>query len=672
MIRPVAGLLALVIAMLSSWVTTVSWAPTLWTNCVQAADEVTIRKGVPAFSLPATGSRTLTLPDDAPATVVCFLGTECPLARLYAPRLQKVADQYASRGVVLLGIDSNLQDTLAEVESFRKSNNLRFDIGMDYDQKVASALGAERTPEVVVLDRNHAIRYRGRIDDQYLPGVVKPQATVSELTDALDAVLAGEPVSVERTQAVGCLIGKPRQAKSDSNVTYTGQIAKIFNAHCVECHRSGEIAPFAMTDYEELRGWGDMIVEVINDGRMPPWHAAPSHARLRNTRSMPESDKQLVRDWVANGLPYGNRDELPPVPETKSQWHLPRQPDLEVRMRETPYEVPAEGTVEYQYFVVDPQLKEDRWISAAQVIPGNPGVVHHAIVFIRPPDDVEVRGVSWLTAYVPGQRHNPLPEGSARRIPAGSKLVFQMHYTPNGQPQTDITRVGMLFVDPETVTNEVTTLMAINQGFEIPPNVANFPVTGRLTRFPKDGKLLAVSPHMHVRGKAFELFTDRNNEKQILVDVPRYDFNWQHTYVLDEPIDLSTIDALEFIARYDNSTGNPVNPNPNTVVTWGDQTWEEMAVAFFEVSQPYHKDAKKTRSSENRMSRNSKPVKEMTTDSAEKFADDFIGKLDRNHDGLVSYDEAPLSIQRYSFRRFDTNDDRRIDRQEVINAKIAK
>lgn len=618
------------------------------------------KQPVPDFNLPAANNTQVALPAQAQAVVVCFLGTECPLARLYAPRLQQLVDKYAQKGVFFIGVDSNLQDTAAEVQRFRESNNISFPIGMDYDQKVAELLGATRTPEVVVLDSKRMIRYQGRIDDQYLPGVVKPQATVSELVEAVDAVLANEPLRVTKTQSIGCLIGRPkRSSDSTSSVTYTNCIAKVFHTHCVECHRSGEIGPFAMTDYEELRGWGDMIVEVINDGRMPPWHAAPGHVALRNTRSMSDADKQAVRDWVEGGMPYGEATELPALPTDNAEWYMTRTPDLAVEMRKVPYSIPAEGTVDYQYFVVDPGLKEDKWISEAQVVPGNPGVVHHAIVFIRPPDGEDVRGISWLTAYVPGQRQHVLPAGTARRIPAGSKFVFQMHYTPNGTPQKDLTKVGMVFVDKESVKREIVTLMAINQEFEIPAQVADHPVTARLKRLPKGGQLLAVSPHMHVRGKSFELFMKQNGQSTTVLDVPRYDFNWQHTYELAEPIALDSIESMEFVARFDNSTGNPVNPNPNEVVTWGDQTWEEMAVAFFEVSQPLERGASEAKAL-------SPEEEQQKHDAAEKFADEFLKRLDANHDGQVYFDETPISIQRYSFHRFDGNGDRKIERSELV------
>ena len=212
--------------------------------------------------------------------------------------------------------------------------------------------------------------------------------------------------------------------------------------------------------------------------------------------------------------------------------------------------------------------------------------MHHAIVFVRPPDGESFTGIGWLTAYVPGQRATQFPPGFARRIPAGSKFVFQMHYTPNGKAQFDQTKIGLNFIDEASVTHEVFTLAGIDQEFEIPPNVAEHAVDASVSWLPKEGMLLAAMPHMHLRGKSFQVRTRSGDSESIQLDVPHYDFNWQHTYEWSEPIPLRDIDRLSFTATFDNSVANPFNPNPNEYVMWGDQTWEEMAVAFFEVARP--------------------------------------------------------------------------------------
>ncbi len=307
-------------------------------------------------------------------------------------------------------------------------------------------------------------------------------------------------------------------------------------------------------------------------------------------------------------------------------------------MREKPYRVPAEGTVEYQYFVTDPGFSEDRWVKAAQIIPGNRSVVHHAIAFIRPPDGGEFRGVGWLTAYVPGQRIIPLPPGHARKVPAGSKIVFQMHYTTNGSEQEDITKIGLIFARPEEVTDEVITLIGIDQDFEIPPHAANHVVAGEVRWKPASGRLLSFAPHMHVRGKSFELDVIQGGSSSTILHVPRYDFNWQHSYVLKNPLPLEEIEKIRFRATFDNSSSNPFNPDPAQWVNWGDQTWEEMAVVFLEVSEPL---AERGDSNKSEADSRSAEVEKKIND----YVADFFQELDRNGDEVVLRSEAPIAIR---------------------------
>ena len=328
-----------------------------------------------------------------------------------------------------------------------------------------------------VLDEEFTVRYRGRIDDQYMPGVSKSKATRHDLQVAMEELLSGKDVTQPLTEPEGCFIGRVRQAVQSGDVTYCKQVSRVLRKHCVECHRDGEIGPFQLDEYEEVVGWADTIIEVIDDGRMPPWHADPDHGEFANARNMPSDAKELLRKWVEAGLPYGNADDLPPASRLTKGWRLSREPDLILSMSERECKVPADGTVEYQYFVVDPGFKEDKWITGAQLVPGNSAVVHHSIVFVRPPDGARFRGIGWLTAYVPGTRVGSFPEGSAVLVPAKSKLVFQQHYTPNGTEQTDITKLGLTFGNEEEITHEVYTLVGIDQEFEIPPQTSRHPNT---------------------------------------------------------------------------------------------------------------------------------------------------------------------------------------------------
>ncbi|MEX2139865.1 MAG: redoxin domain-containing protein [Pirellulales bacterium] len=602
--------------------------------------------------------------DGVKFTVVCFLGTECPLARLYAPRLADLARQFSPQGVRFIGIDSNRQDSAEDLQEFASEFKLGFPVATDENNVVADMFQAERMSEVFVFDSAMQIRYRGRIDDRYRPGITRTQPEIREdLRIALEELLAGKTVGVPRTTVAGCLIGRVKETSASPKVTYSRDVAKVLQLNCVECHRAGEIGPFALTDYDEVVGWADTILEVVEDGRMPPWHASPEHGQFANARHMPDEDKQVLREWVAAGAPRGDEVDLPPPLPPAKTWHLARDPDLVIAMRDRPFNVPAEGTVEYQYFVVDPGFTEDKWVTGAQVLPGSSSVVHHAIVFVRPPDVKQFRGVSWLTAYVPGQRAAMLPPGHGRHVPAGSKLVFQMHYTPNGSQQSDLTRVGLLFGDDTEITHEVFSQIGLEQEFEIPPNAPDYSVTVAPRRLPSHGTLLAVAPHMHLRGKSFRLISRDDGKESVLLDVPRYDFNWQHVYEFAEPLPLRSLGRLQFRATFDNSQANPVNPDPTQHVTWGDQTWEEMAVAFFEIAVP----RQRSDTSEREPPETAADAKRRQA-KISQFATNFLRRFDANEDGQIDRSELPLATERFGFGSLDENQDGRLTRTEVERA----
>ena len=607
--------------------------------------------------------------------VFAFLGNECPVARSYAQRLEATAKQYADRGVRIIGINSNPHDSEEELRQFVKDLSLSFLFVKDTDQSIAKCFGATRTAEVVVLDANQTIVYRGRIDDQFSPGIKRAAPSRLDLQNAIDELIAGKPITVSATAPVGCLITFQRQSATKSDITFCKTIAPILYQNCLECHRTGEIGPFDISKYDEVVGWADMLVEVIEQKRMPPWHANPNHGSFKNSRQMQPGSLETIKEWIAAGMQYGNSDDLPTKPTFLDGWRLPKTPDQIVFMRERPYRVPPTGAVDYQYFVVDPGIREDKWITAAQVIPGSAAVVHHAIVFVRPPDGEKFTGIGWLTAYVPGQLATEFPPGFARHVPAGSKLVFQMHYTPNGEEQFDLTKIGMNFIDEASVTHEVFTLAGIDQEFEIPPNTVNHSVVATVPWLPKDGILLAAMPHMHLRGKSFQVRTSQGESESIVLDVPHYDFNWQHTYEWSEPIPLGDIDRLSFTAAFDNSVHNPSNPNPNDFVMWGDQTWEEMAVAFFEIARPRvltNNDGLKSRTA--RMSNNDSSNEK--TDSldakAGAFADDFLTRFDANRDSVVVKAEVPRIVRDYTFWTIDANRDGKVTRDELIDSSRSR
>lgn len=601
------------------------------------------------------------------AVVVAFLGVECPLAKLYTKRLQGLAAEYAGRGVEVVGVDSNEQDSLTELAAFARRHEPGFPLYKDPGSRFADHLDARRTPEVFVLDARGAVRYRGRVDDQYGIGVARPAPQTHFLRDALDAVLAGGDVATPHTDAVGCVIGRPREPQPDAGVTYSKQVARLFQQHCVECHREGEIAPFALTDYDEAAGWAETIAEVVREQRMPPWHADPAVAHYQNERLLTDEEKQLVYDWVAAGAPQGDPADAPPPRRFVEGWTLPREPDLVVPMRGEPYRVASEGVIEYQYFAVDPGLTEDRWVVASDIVPGARSAVHHVIVFVSPPTEGGAegsgrRGMGWLASYVPGQGAMQLPPGHARLIPAGSKLIFQMHYTPVGRPQEDTTRLGLVFTEPESVEREVITLYAVNDRFEVPPGAAEHPVAASLDWFPAGAQLMGMGPHMHSRGRSFR-FTGvwPDGRRETLLDVPHYDFNWQHAYRLAESMRVPPGFRVECDATFDNSPANPANPDPTASVRWGDQTFEEMMLGVFEASVPRGAPIRRAESPADRQARERR---------AREAAEGFVERFDADGDGRVDRRETPDTFAVFAFRRYDRDADRVITPAEAYETSL--
>jgi len=585
--------------------------------------------------------------------VVMFLGTECPLVKLYATRLEKLNQQFSKQGVAFLGINANRQDSITEIAAYARKHKLTFPILKDLSNRIADKLNAVRTPEVFVLDQNRTVRYHGRIDDQYGVGYIRDKFNREDLRIALNELLTEKPVSQAQTEAVGCFIGRVRTPKPGSAVTYSNQIVRILQKRCVECHRSGEIAPFALTDYEEVVGWAETIVEVIEDQRMPPWFANKKHGHFSNERRMTVEEKQLVFDWVKNGAPEGNRADLPEPVKYHSGWQLPQQPDMIVPMREKPYTVPAEGVVRYQHFSYDPGFKEDKWVTAAEIIPGNRAVVHHVIVFVRPPKGVKNdnfgNGDGFLVVYVPGYRSAPLPAGMAKRIPAGSKLVFQMHYTPIGTEQIDLTKVGLVFTEQKNVKHIVRTVSASTHKIEIPPGAENYKLEVTSGKQRRETLLLSMMPHMHLRGKSFRYEARYPDGKtETLLDVPRYDFNWQTSYRLTNIKRLPAGTQIHCVAHYDNSENNLANPDPTKTIRYGEQTWEEMMFGFYDIAVPNLLNSSKV-------------------DQVRAAANLLLKTYDKNGNGEVARNEVADNILPV-FKRIDTDGNDIVTLKELIVA----
>jgi peroxiredoxin/mono/diheme cytochrome c family protein len=548
-------------------------------------DGTSVGRTITGFRLPDHQGVHHSLADvkDRRLVVVAFVGTECPLAQQYAPRLVELHREFEAKGVAFFGIVSNEQDGLKEIAAYAKAHRVPFPILKDLGSEVADQFGAQRTPEVFVLDGERKIRYAGRIDDQHGVGYKRPRPTKRYLHDAVEELLAGKPVSKSQVEAVGCFIARSARRKPTGDVTYVKDIAPLLSKRCVSCHQSGDIAPFALTGYRQAAAWAETIREVVNDGRMPPWHADPAHGKFSNDPRLTAAEKELIAAWVRNGTPRGEGAE-PPPPARVDGWRIGK-PDLIIKLPK-PFSVPATGVVDYQYYMIDPGFKEDRWVRASEVRPTARGVVHHAVVFVQPPGLASVierqgQGFELLAGYGPGVPPRTLAHGQAKFIPAGSMLVFQMHYTPSGVEQSDQTEVGLVFADPREVKKEHRTGLILNLRLRIPPGVKSHRVDAEYV-FREDTLLLSMAPHMHLRGKSFRFvahYPDRRSET--LLHVPHWAFEWQHLYDLAEPKLMPEGTRLVCHAEYDNSEHNLANPDPTATVTFGLQTWQEMMVGFF-------------------------------------------------------------------------------------------
>ncbi len=385
--------------------------------------------------------------------------------------------------------------------------------------------------------------------------------------------------------------------------TFTKDVLPIMQEKCQGCHRAGEIGPMAFMTYDQVRPWAKAIKSDVLTKKMPPWFADPHYGKFANDRSLSEAEIKTLVAWVDGGAKQGDPKDAPAAKSFVDGWNIAK-PDVVIDLP-VEVKVPAKGEIDYQYILATPNFKEDMWVQMVEVRPGVPSVVHHAVVFIRDPNSRWLRneiepGKAWtappnrrtaetfgggsdiLTIYTPGMVPDVWKPGVAKRIPAGSDLIFQMHYTSSGKEAVDRTKVGIVF-SKEPPTERVITVAAVNTSFAIPPGEENYKVDAKAPHV-NPGTLVSFFPHMHVRGKAFEYrLVQPSGEVETLLRVPKYDFNWQLSYKVDKPIQLLPGSRIEATAWFDNSPNNPANPDPKATVKWGEQSWEEMMIGFYDV-----------------------------------------------------------------------------------------
>lgn len=506
---------------------------------------------------------------DARAVVLFFTGNGCPAARQSIQKLRSIRSKFGAQGVAFWMINSNLQDDrksiAEEAEEFRVGS---VPILKDDLQAVARLLKVQRTCETFAIDTaGMKIFYRGALDEQ--------------LTNALGAFLAGKTVEVAPNAVEGSLIAYEKTEP----VAYATQVVPILQAKCVGCHSPGNIGPWAMSSHRKVKGMSAMIQETIVAKQMPPWHADPLHGNFSNDRSLTPEETRTLLAWIDQGAAQGEGlDPLTNAIPPGAKWAL-GEPDHVVSLPAV-QNIPATGVLNYRFVDSDFSMPEDTWVRAAVVRPGNRKVVHHVIVRIQYPSKAQGAPEEevFFTSWAPGNTTPEFPADSGKFIPKGATFNFELHYNTTGKPETDQSELGLyvLKAAPKLVLETRTTE---TRDLNIPPGEADARAFC-IYHFKRDTLIFDLVPHMHLRGSWFKyeaLFP--NGKRELLLSVPRYDFNWQTEYRLAEPRRVSAGTWILCSGAHDNSKQNPHNPDATRRVKYGLQSHEEMFMGFMNVAE---------------------------------------------------------------------------------------
>jgi hypothetical protein len=554
-------------------------------------------------------SHQLSYLSDTKAVVLIAQGNACAANARTLPDIKNLRDKYAAQSVAFLMINSNLGESRDQIAATAGKQGIDLPILIDDTQLIGESLGLRHNGEVLIVDpRNWTLAYRGDAQNS---------------AAALEAVVAGTAVKAASTKVSGCEIKMPEAARrtAHAQISYEKTIAPLLIDNCVTCHRNGGIGPWQMTSYEMVKGFAPMIREVIRTERMPPWHADPHYGTFKNNRALSTDNMKTLVHWIEAGAPRGQgHDPLAELDRTWPEWAL-GEPDLVLEL--PAFEVPATGVVPYQDVRVKNPTGRDVWLKAIDYSPGNRAVVHHILGYSLPPgagpltanggaegsaqqpgqpspralqlmklcstpagaeqvrtrvsrsDAAALAGGASIAGYVPGAAPAKFPADTGVLLKKDSDFRFQIHYTPNGKAATDVTHVGLYFAsEPPKYSLHNTVLM--DPCLTIPANTKAY--TASMSRVvDRDMYIYSLTPHSHYRGAASNFVAEYpDGTREVLLSVPKYDFNWQTTYALSRPKLIPKGTKLTHSTTYDNSSLNKANPDPSIVVHWGEQSWEEM------------------------------------------------------------------------------------------------
>jgi len=536
------------------------------------------------------------------ALALVFLSNECPISREYVPELNRLAAQFHDQPVRFYGVISDPSIRRAQAREFQQQFKIQFPVLFDAAGELAAQLKPTHVPEAFVLSPSGHVAYRGRIDDLYREiGKKRSPATTHEFADAIAALLDGRDVAVSQTTPVGCPVEAPLPRTDESEVTYNRHVAPLLFAQCVECHRPGEVAPFSLLTYDDAAKRAQFIADITQDRLMPPWKAEIDHGRFLGERRLTDEEIALLDDWAKAGAPQGDPADLPPVPQFASGWRL-GEPDLVVEAP-APFTAPASGDDIFQHFIIPLDLAEDKTVVGFEFKPGNPAIVHHAILFLdnsgigRKKDaespepgyrtfgsiGIPVAGI--IGVWTPGMTPRFFPEGIGMPIQKGSDLVLQLHIHPSGKEESDQSSIALYFADKPIERRMASTPFVVGTILiDIPPDSSEHTVTSSVV-LPTDVTLISLLPHMHLIGKEMKITaTLPSGEEQSLIWIKDWNFFWQDNYVYHDPVNLPAGTKIDVFSRYDNTDQNALNPSkPPQRVLFGNDSNDEMCFGIFQI-----------------------------------------------------------------------------------------
>jgi mono/diheme cytochrome c family protein len=563
--------------------------------------------------------------------------------------------------VEFLMLNSSLSDGRAQIAAEAKSQSYSIPVMDDDIQLVGEQLGVTYAGEAFVLEpKTLKVLYHGPVD---AAGASKK--TGRYLAEALADISDGHAVKISSVAGKGAAIAFPERTRGAAHkaISYTKDIAPLLEQKCVVCHQTGGIGPFAMTSYEVVKGFAPTMREAVRTGRMPPWHADPTIGKFAHDESLSRDQISTLIHWIEAGSPRGEGDDpLAASVHAAPEWPLGK-PDLVIDI--PAFTLPASGVVQYQYPTAVNPLTEGHWVKAAALMPGDRRGVHHILAgYIsgapRPGPSSAAQWEATFGEYAVGGEAFHVPDGLGIWLPPGGRMGFQLHYTPYGKEVVDHSRMGFYFYKDGEVPEKILHHFVIaNNAIELPPNTHEHQEVA-YGKFPKDALLYSVFLHTHYRGESGHLdLVKADGSREILINLPRYDFNWQRTYDFAKPVLIPAGAKLVATYLYDNSVRNSSNPDPNKTVIWGDQSWEEMHYTSIYFQWPDETVAK-------------------PADATDKMRDyRLMGMLDANLDEKIQRDEIKgmaIPMLKARFDQLDTDKDGALDLTELkaVTAMMAQ